>query len=1165
MTDAVGNKTSPSYQDAIERIRRESFILLPAFLLLIVSCICFTATIAPLGLVPQRVPVSGVSVLNADYGPWEYRELDLDIDRLATAVAQGDQSWLSAHTGEDNGLPSEGETVADSGQAETPEPTDEVAEISLPGATLTAPIPALLTPTVLPTASGTLSATPTSTPITPPPTSQPTSSAQADLAITKTDGVSSVNQGGSVTYTIQVTNNGPQNVSGATVTDSFSSKLSGISWTCSGAGGATCTASGSGNINDTVNLPVGSNVTYTASATVRASATGTLSNTASAALPSGMSDPNTGNNSNSDSDSIIVSGPQADLRITNSDGVSSVAPNDSLTYTVVVSNLGPSSVTGATVTDTFTSQLTSITWTCAGTGGASCAASGSGNINSTANLPAGGTATYTISGTVSSSATGTLSSTASVSPPSGVTDPVTGNNSAIDTDTISAISTDLSVSVSASTTTVLPGDPVTFTVTVDNLSGTSVSGATVANTVPSQLTSVNWTCTPTGGATCNAASGSGSVGGSVNLPGGSRVTYTVNATVAASASGSFTYTVQATPPSGVVDTNNGNNSAGQTLTVTSLSGDLSAAISANISQAARGQTITYTLTFANAGPNNATNAPLQGITPFSPTLDNVTWTCSGAGGAVCGSASGTGNIPGTGSLPATGSLTYTVTGRVPAAASGSINIDYYINVPGGFSDPNLGNNDAAVSVTVLSGLVVTYTGTGADTSPGDGVCWDGTGCSLQAAIEENNALGTPGTVNFNIPGAGPFVINPPAEFVDVLTRLTIDGTTQPGYSGTPLIVIDGTGTAPVDSLDTEGLEFHGAGASGSILRGVSISNFVSAIEIESASNVTIENNYLLSSNEGIEIFIGATNNTVQNNLISGNITGVLVDGSGTNGNVIQNNRIGTNAAGDAAFANQDGIRINNASNTQIRNNVVSGNSSTGIWLTVNATSTLIDSNLIGVNAAGSGALGNGLSGITLNNGSNNATITNNTISANGQAGITVSNSSSANIQSNRIGTRADGSGNLGNADNGVRIQGTSAGIQVRQNTMADNANPGIDLNDDGVTANDSGDGDSGPNGLQNYPLISSANIVGGGNLNISGTLNSLPSASFTIDIYKNPVNEQQGRVYLGSTTASTNPSGNANWSANLSVSISAGEWVTVTATHSATNNTSEFSPTVQAN
>ena len=361
------------------------------------------------------------------------------------------------------------------------------------------------------------------------------------------------------------------------------------------------------------------------------------------------------------------------------------------------------------------------------------------------------------------------------------------------------------------------------------------------------------------------------------------------------------------------------------------------------------------------------------------------------------------------------------------------------------------------------------------------------------------------------------------------------------------------------------MEFHGAGASGSILRGLTISNFVSCIEIESSSNVTIENNQLLSSNEGIEIFIGATNNTIQNNLISGNITGVLIDGGGSTGNIIQNNRIGTNAAGDASFANQDGIRINDASSTQIRNNVVSGNSNTGIWLTVNATSTLIDSNLIGVNAAGSGALGNGLSGITLNNGSNNATITNNTISANGQAGITVSNSSNANIQSNRIGTRADGSGNLGNADNGVRVQGSSAGVQIRQNTMADNANPGIDLNNDGVTANDPGDGDSGPNGLQNYPVISSANITGGGNLNINGTLNSLPSASFTVDIYKNSVNQPQGRVYLGSTTASTNPSGNANWSANLSVSISPGEWVTVTATHSATNNTSEFSPTVQAN
>ena len=78
----------------------------------------------------------------------------------------------------------------------------------------------------------------------------------ADLAITKTDGVTAATPGGSVTYTITASNAGPDGVTGATVADTFPAALA-CTWTCVGAGGGTCTAAGSGNINDTVDLPVG--------------------------------------------------------------------------------------------------------------------------------------------------------------------------------------------------------------------------------------------------------------------------------------------------------------------------------------------------------------------------------------------------------------------------------------------------------------------------------------------------------------------------------------------------------------------------------------------------------------------------------------------------------------------------------------------------------------------------------------------------------------------------------------------------------------------------------------------------------------------------------------------------------------------------------------------
>ncbi|MBK7394428.1 MAG: DUF11 domain-containing protein [Chloracidobacterium sp.] len=112
----------------------------------------------------------------------------------------------------------------------------------------------------------------------------------ADLSITKTDGVASVTPGGSTTYTITASNAGPDAVSGATVADTFPASLTGVTWTCVGAGGGTCTAAGSGNINDTsVNLPVGGSVTYTATASVSVTASGSIANTAT--VSSSTTDP----------------------------------------------------------------------------------------------------------------------------------------------------------------------------------------------------------------------------------------------------------------------------------------------------------------------------------------------------------------------------------------------------------------------------------------------------------------------------------------------------------------------------------------------------------------------------------------------------------------------------------------------------------------------------------------------------------------------------------------------------------------------------------------------------------------------------------------------------------------------------------------------------------
>src|SRR5690606_14448808 len=121
------------------------------------------------------------------------------------------------------------------------------------------------------------------------------------------------------------------------------------------------TASDSGDINETLNLPVGSSVTYTVTATIDPSATGTLSNTATVTAPSEVTDTDPSNNDATDTNFLT---PVADMSASKTDGLDSAVPGqDVLTYTIAVSNAGPSDVTDATLTDLFPASLTGVSWT----------------------------------------------------------------------------------------------------------------------------------------------------------------------------------------------------------------------------------------------------------------------------------------------------------------------------------------------------------------------------------------------------------------------------------------------------------------------------------------------------------------------------------------------------------------------------------------------------------------------------------------------------------------------------------------------------------------------------------------------------------------------------------------------------------------------------------
>lgn len=238
--------------------------------------------------------------------------------------------------------------------------------------------------------------------------------------------------GSNVTYTVVVTNNGPNNVTGATISDPKPKQITNWGWCV-----APCApvANTGGNLNVTINLASGASVTYTILADIDPAATGDLVNTVSVSVPAGYTDTVPGNNSATDTNTPVAS---ADLQITKTDNATHYVANAVKTYVIVVSNAGPFDVTGATVTDHFSTNtnIASFSWTCSGKGGGTCAPGGSGDINDLVNLPAGASVTYIVDVTVVNSPSGDLVNTAMVSEPPGTTDPVPGNNTATDTDTL---------------------------------------------------------------------------------------------------------------------------------------------------------------------------------------------------------------------------------------------------------------------------------------------------------------------------------------------------------------------------------------------------------------------------------------------------------------------------------------------------------------------------------------------------------------------------------------------------------------------------------------------------------------------------------------------------------------------------------------------------------
>jgi parallel beta-helix repeat protein len=399
---------------------------------------------------------------------------------------------------------------------------------------------------------------------------------------------------------------------------------------------------------------------------------------------------------------------------------------------------------------------------------------------------------------------------------------------------------------------------------------------------------------------------------------------------------------------------------------------------------------------------------------------------------------------------------------------------------------------------------------------------------------------------------------------------------------------------------------HRIGGPTSSHRNVISGNDGHGIELNGVSFDTVSNNYIgtnaagtsaLSNggpgNErhGINVIGGAGDIVVASNLISGNEgDGVYLDDASRIS--LTGNYIGTNAVGSGSVANGgtgiSGYRFSDCrigGTTSGLRNIISGNGGNGIVLD-QTSRTKIEGNYIGVNAAGTGVLGNGSSGISgylcFNDTIGGATVSSrNVISGNNGSGIAISGAQAALIRNNFIGVSATGAA-AGNHESGIRLSGdevSSRNVSITENVIATNVQNGVDLTDasrcaismnsifdngllgidlgnDGVTANipptrpptPRPATSSLPNWGQNYPTLYVADIDSS---RVRGSINSWPHTLLRIEVFQSNDADAsgfgEGQTFIGSTTLRTDANGNAIFSIPTSTPLVAGRFVSATA------------------
>ncbi len=509
------------------------------------------------------------------------------------------------------------------------------------------------------------------------------------------------------------------------------------------------------------------------------------------------------------------------------------------------------------------------------------------------------------------------------------------------------------------------------------------------------------------------------------------------------------------------------------------------------------------------GGNHLQNFPVitaADVGSVSGTLDstpNTTFTIEVLAGPANGTVAPVGTT--TTTTDATGQASWTLEG---------LSLSPVMSVVATATDPDGNTSEHSEAARVPGSLVVTNTN---DAGPG----------SLRQAILDANSLAGPDTVTFDIPGDGPHRIAPVTALPVVTGTTAIDGRTQPGYAGLPLIEIDGS-----EMIDANGLHLD---APDTLVAGLSLHGFVgdSQLLMTAADAVVVANHIGVGPSgsgpldgaqsdwavvaSGPDVRIGGPS-LGDGNVIAGGVSTVALAGGGSS--LFQGNTVGADRAGGARLdvPGCDDVAVFDAS--RVVGNRLGG--ALGIRIRAGSDGAVVEDNVFNLSPSGAPIGTPQELAVSVAGGASNTMVRSNT---------------------------------FGPATTAVRVEDGALAIQVIGNTyVGPITGSAVDLlPGDGRTANDPGDGDEGGNRLQNFPVVTDAAPT-----SVAGTLDSTPDTTFAIEVLAavpgGPL------VPVGTTTATTDAAGEVAWTL-AGLSLTKGTTVVATATDP-DGNTSEHSDPV---